>query len=290
MTQILVTVRNRENISRFADSYADGFIMADRQFSSSPDCNDLKECVRQAHLISRNLFVRCDRLYEQQELPELRQFLKMIDEIKADGIIYSDIGVFKLMGELGVPYRGIYAPETLLTNYYDIEDLKNDGVDSCIISKDIPLQDVYDIAEKCPDYCYIRIHGPVLIAYSRRRYISSYLQKEDEYTEGYFLQEETRKTLLPIIEKEEGSWLYGTVLQSLSVFSEMLQKPFEGFIIDNICEDAEQTLRILDLYKEAALGKQQGTVALRKLLSENGDKEYTAIEDVRKTWLDKEQT
>jgi putative protease len=289
MKELLVTVRKRENISRFADSYADGFIMADRQFSSSADCNDLRECVRQAHSFNRKLYVRCDRLYQQQELPELKEFLKMLDDIKADGIIYSDIGVFKLMGELGISCQGIYAPETLLTNYYDIEDIKNDGVDGCVISKDIPLQDVYDIAERCPDYCFVRIHGPILIAYSRRRYIASYLQNEEEHTEGYFLQEETRDTLLPLVEKKEGSWLYGTVLQSLSVFNELLQKPFRGFIIDNICDDDQQTLRILELYKEAALGKRRGALALEKLLSENNDKEYTAIEDVRKTWLDKEQ-
>ena len=285
MKELLVTVRKQENISRFADSYADGFIVADRQFSSSADCNDLKESVINAHRIGRKLYVRCDRLYEQQELPDMEEFLKFVDEIKADGIIYSDIGVFKLMKKLGVSYQGIYAPETLLTNYFDIEDLKNDGVDGCVISKDIPLQDVYDIAERCPDYCFLRIHGPILIAYSRRRYIASYLQNEEEHTDGYFLQEETRDTLLPLVEKKEGSWLYGTVLQSLSVYSEMLKKPFRGFIIDNINEDDEKTLKVLELYRQAAQGKD----VLNELLLENSEMEYTAIEDVRKTWLDKEQ-
>ena len=142
-----------------------------------------------------------------------------------------------------------------------------------------------DIAEKCPDYCYLRIHGPILIAYSHRRYIASYLEEDYEHAEGYYLQEETRDTKLPLVEKKEGSWLYGTCLQSLNAINMLEEKPFAGFIIDNVFVSDEETLRILNLYDRVIKGKLDGNRALEEL---DRNKEYTAIEDVRKTWLDKE--
>ncbi|MBE6125752.1 MAG: hypothetical protein E7186_05425 [Erysipelotrichaceae bacterium] len=286
MKTILTVIRKQENIDKFADSCADAFIMADRMFSSSYDQNDLKECIKAAHRLNRKLYVRCDRLYDQNELEALEGFLVNISEWGADGIIYSDIGVFSLLEKLSISCKGIYAPETLLTNYRDIADLKDDGVEGCVISKDIPLDDVIEIAENCPEYCYLRIHGPILIAYSHRRYIASYLQEDREHAEGYYLQEETRDTRLPLVEKKEGSWLYGTVLQSLNVIKMLEEKPFAGFIVDNVFDDDEETLRILDLYEKVIKGTLDGRTALNQL---DGSREYTAIEDVRKTWLDKEQ-
>lgn len=285
MKTIFTVIRKQENIVEFADSCADIFIMADRQFSSGYDRNDLKECIKQAHRINRRLYVRCDRLYDQNELEELKSFLKNINEWGADGIIYSDIGVFSLLSDLGISCKGIYAPETLLTNYHDIADLENDGVEGCVISKDIPLADVTDIAEKCPDYCYLRIHGPILIAYSHRRYIASYLKEDCEHEEGYYLQEETRDTRLPLVEKKEGSWLYGTTLQSLNAIKLLEEKPFAGFIVDNVFDDDAETLRILKLYENVINGNMEAESALGQL---DCEKEYTAIEEVRKTWLDKE--
>ena len=285
MKPVFAVIRKQENIVRFAESCADVFIMADREFSSSYDRNDLAECIRTAHLAGRKLYVRCDRLYDQTELGALEHFLQDLEVWGADGIIYSDIGVFTLLQKLKVSYKGIYAPETLLTNYHDISDLKNDGVDGCVISKDIPLQDVIETAQKCPDYCYLRIHGPILIAYSHRRYIASYLQEDCEHSEGYFLQEETRDTLLPLVEKKEGSWLYGTVLQSLNAIQVLEEQPLASFIVDNVFDEDEETLKILELYKQVIDGKLEGSRALSQL---DQGKEYTAIEEVRKTWLDKE--
>ena len=52
-----------------------------------------------------------------------------------------------------------------------------------------------------------------------------------------------------------------------------------------ICDSDEETLRILNLYDRVIKGKLDGNRALEEL---DRNKEYTAIEDVRKTWLDKE--
>ncbi|MBR0385955.1 MAG: U32 family peptidase, partial [Erysipelotrichaceae bacterium] len=265
-----------------------GIIVAARRFSSGIDETDLNDCIERIHASGKKAIVKVDRLYDQQELPDLEKYLLYLNELNADAIIFTDIGVFELMKQLKVSYKGIYAPETLLTNYYDIQDLQRDGIDNCVISKDIPIDDVYEISHQCPDYCYLRIHGPILISYSHRRFISSYLQQEKEYLDNYYLQEEKRSTLLPIVEKENGSWLYGTCLQSVGQIRKLMNEPFKGFIIDNVMYDDSYTISVLKMYTQVIEGKISPEEALEMLSGINKDTEYTAIDEIKETVLDKQ--
>lgn len=288
MNKLFIYIKNSENVRKFNNSNIEGFIIAEKRFSSAAEDCDIETAVKMIHEAGYKAYVKADILYQQFQLTDLEDFLTKLQNIAVDGIIYTDIGVYKLMQKLNVSYKGIYAPETLLTNWYDINDIRNDGVDNCVISKDITFDDVCLIADKCPGYCFIRIHGPVLLTYSRRKYISSYLEKEAEYTDGYFLQEETRDTRLPIIEKEYGSWLYGLVLQSIRTIRKMCEKEFAGFIIDNVIYDDEYTVTTAEIYCDLIDGRLTEQEAADKLMAVNKEIEYTAMEEIRETWLDKE--
>ena len=154
MFDLLVYIRNVENLVRCNDPVVTGIILADRYFSSSNaglENEEIKKAVDIIHGLGKKALLKVDRLYSQKELEMVRQYLLFLDDCKVDGIIYTDLGIKMMMEELKISYQGIYAPETLLTDYYDINTLKNDGVDGCVISKDIPLKDVYEIIEECPD-------------------------------------------------------------------------------------------------------------------------------------------
>ncbi|MBQ1522329.1 MAG: U32 family peptidase [Erysipelotrichaceae bacterium] len=288
MNKLFIYIKNPENINKFNRDNIEGFIVAEKKFSSSADDCDIEKAVSVIHEAGYKAYVKVDCLYQQFQLPELEGFLLKLDETGVDGIIYTDIGVFKLMNKLNVSFKGIYAPETLLTNWYDISDIRNDGIDNCVISKDITFDDVCYIADKCPDYCFIRIHGPILLAYSRRKYISSYLQKEADYLDGYFLQEETRDTRLPIIEKEYGSWLYGMTLQSIRTIRKLCQKEFAGFIIDNVIFDDEYTFKTAEIYSALMDNRISEEEAFCQLTDACQKTEYTGMDEIRETWLDKE--
>ena len=288
MNKLLIYIKDPESIKKFNGRNVEGFIVADRRFSSSADDCDIEKAVKLIHDAGYKAFVKADCLFQQFQLNKLEEFLLDLEKQRADGLVYTDIGVLKQMQKLKVSYKGIYAPETLLTNWYDIDEIRKDGVDNCVISKDITFEDICLIAEKCPEYCFIRIHGPVLLAYSRRKYISSYLEKEDVYLDGYYLQEETRDTRLPLIEKEYGSWLYGMVLQSIRTIRTMCNRQFAGFIIDNVMYDDTYTLKITEIYSDLIDGTIDEEEAMDRLVSLGNSIEYTGMEEIRETWLDKE--
>ncbi|MGI6608540.1 MAG: U32 family peptidase [Erysipelotrichaceae bacterium] len=252
------------------------------------DLTGLENVTLRAHQSDLQVIVKADRLFDQSELDELVSFLKYLDSIGVDSILFSDLTVKMLIDEYDLKMKTIYAPETLLTNKYDVKQLQSDGFDSCVISKDIPLTDMYEIAAFNKDYCYLRVHGPILISYSLRRFISVYLNQYKEYTDHYYLCEENRNTMLPIVEKETGTWLYGDTLQSISEISNIIRQPLKGIIFDNMLYDDKYTVEVIKIYLDVLNKRTECQSALEELLLLEKKIVYTDISEIKKTALDKE--
>ena len=293
MFDFLVYVRDSENIQRFSNEKISGIIIADQKFSSSNsglETSEVVKAIEMIHDLGKKAVVKTDRLYSQKELQDVMDYLKILDEAEADAVIYTDLGIKMMMDEQNHSFKGIYAPETLLTDKYDIDTLRNDGIDGCVISKDIPLKDVYEIIDSVPDYCYLRIHGPILIAYSRRKYITSYLQEKGDYSSNWYLQEESRDNLLPIVEKEDGSWLYDATLQSFNEIIRLSNTPLKGVIIDNVYLSDDYTLKTTELYADVLQGKISAESAVEMIREYDNTVRYADINELKETWLDKEKS
>lgn len=252
------------------------------------DLDQLKDITNKAHQLQLKVIVKADRLFNQSELNELLIFLKYLEEIEIDEVLFSDLTIKMLIDKHNLKLKTIYAPETLLTNKYDVQQLQIDGFDSCVISKDIPLGDMFEIASSNKDYCYLRVHGPILISYGLRRFVSVYLDEPKEYTENYYLREEHRETLLPIVEKETGTWIYGDTLQSISEIKTILKQPLKGIIFDNMLYDDEYTIEVVKIYKDVLDKKVDCKKAIEKLYLLDEKINYTDISEIKKTALDKE--
>lgn len=252
------------------------------------DLKELKNIVNKAHQLQLKVIVKADRLFNQSELDELVTFLKYLATIEIDEILFSDLTIKMLVDEHNLKLKTIYAPETLLTNKYDVQQLQIDGFDSCVISKDIPLVDMFEIVSSNKNYCYLRVHGPILISYGLRRFISVYLDEFKEYTDNYYLKEEHRETLLPIVEKETGTWVYGDTLQSISEINTIFKQALKGIIIDNMLYDDEYTIKVVKIYKDVLEQKIDYEKAMEKLSLLDEKINYTAISEIKKTALDKD--
>ena len=291
--EYFVSLKDINNIRSLTDSFITGIIVADDDFSSSSNLGlsiaEVDRAIAEINALGLKSVVKVDRLYEEQELDQMVDYLKHMAAAGAYGVIYTDVAVKMAIQLNEIPLKDIYAPETLLTNYRDIDVFRKEGTSGCVISKDIPLEDVYQIIENVQNYCFLRIHGPILIAYSRRRYISGYLNTEDEYRNGYYLQELKRTNHLPIVEKSSGSWLYGDTLESTANICDLAKSQLAGMIIDNAMLDDEYTLAVVRIYDELLKGVIDPETALNEIRILNEDVSYLALDDVRKTILNKEE-
>ena len=289
--EIIVSLNKKENLLPLQQLKATHVLISDGYFSSgtaSLSRSEIADFIDEAHRLDLKVMVRLDRLYDESELSDLQKYLAFLNERKADGLLFSDVGVKMLVEQNHLELQTLYAPETLLTNSYDVTALKQDGFAGCVVSKDIPLEDSYQIINDNPDYCYLRLFGPILLSYSKRHFISMYLDEEKEHRDDYYLQEETRDLLMPMVEKEKGSWLYGNCLQSLDRIKEIYQLPLKGVLFDGIIYDDEFVLTALKTHIEVLNDKISAEEALQSLEKQDGKAVFSSISEIRKTSLNKE--
>ena len=285
--KLIANIKDINSFNSLSILGVDCFLLSDRKFSSSPNGigkNRIRKIVKLVHKNGREVIAKVDRLYQESEIEDLINYLLFLERIQFDYVLFSDVAIIQIIKENNLKLKTIYAPETLLTNSYDVKQLKADGISNCVISKDITLDNVYDIIKDNKEYCYYRFHGPVLISYSKRRFISIYLGYKKQRLNSYYLQEESRNNKMPIVEKNTGTWLYYGCLESLDKFNEMRQMPFAGLIIDNILYDDEYTIEVLKIYN-SELTYQEKMKALKQL---DNRIEYISISEIKKTQLDKE--
>lgn len=289
--RIIVSQKSDKYLSELKKLNVTDIIIADDIFSSSADGLDkdnIKKMNEAIHHNNMETIVKVDRLYSQKEIADLTNYLRFLNEIKVDSVLFGDIALKIIIDENNFNLKTIYAPETLLTNSYDIKQLKTDGIDNCIISKDIPLENMLQIIDDNPDYCYLRVFGEILISYGRRRFISAYLREEKEYKDNYFLQEETRDFKMPIVEKTSGCWLYGYCLQSFDILKKINESSAAAIVIDEIFKDDLFILNIVKLHHDILENKIDSKQAMDYLKENDDISRYCSLADVKQTILEKQ--
>lgn len=271
-----ISIKKIETLDSLKNLRVDNILINDQKFGMGQtgfSCEEIVSCIKKAHLLGFKVWVKVDKLYEEDELEALEEYLNFLVDNNADAVWYTDMAVKVLLEKKNIAL--VYAPETLLTNKYDVACCLKEA-NYCVISKDIPLENILAIVDE-NDNCFIRIHGEILISYSKRRFISSYLDKYDEeYTDNYYLKEENRDEYLPIIERKDGSWLYGFTLVSYHEIKDLSKHNFKGFIIDNIFESDDRTIKVVRDYNDILDDKQ---VEIEK----DGKITYLNISDIKET-------
>ena len=120
----IVAIKSDSCLTQLKQLQVNDVIVSDSYYSSSITDNDISktiELIQKVKSTGLGCIVRVDRLYDQKEIEELSQYLLLLEKNKVDALLFSDIAVKVLVDQLKLSVKTIYAPETLLTNYYDIE-------------------------------------------------------------------------------------------------------------------------------------------------------------------------
>ena len=148
----------------------------------------------------------------------------------------ADLGALNLFIKAEIISRVIYNPETMITNFLDMNEYSSLGVDACGISNEITINDLNKISE-VNNNIYYQVFGKRLMFYSRRKLVTLYGEKNGEVypKSDIYLRESTRTDYFPIIENENGTLIYRSYNISLLPYIDTLNIKYayiESFDID----------------------------------------------------------
>lgn len=221
--EVLAPAGDEERLNAALNYGADAVYLGRKQFGmrSSPmnfDFEQLVNAVKSAHAKGVKVYLTCNTLPRNNELPFFEKFVKEAVEAQVDALIVADIGLLMMIKRYAPDMEIHISTQTGIVNYATARELYNLGAKRIVLARELSFDEIAEIrAKTSPDMdieCFV--HGAMCVSFSGRCLLSQYLVHRDanrgECAQpcrwGYHLVEEKRPNeFYPIFEDEKGTYI-----------------------------------------------------------------------------------
>ncbi|MDE5763920.1 MAG: U32 family peptidase [Ruminococcus sp.] len=221
--EVLAPAGDEERLTAALNYGADAVYLGRKQFGmrASPinfDFDQLVKAVKSAHSKGVKVYLTCNTLPRNNEIPLFEKFVKEAVDAKVDALIVADIGLLMLVKRYAPDMEIHISTQTGIVNYATARELYNLGAKRIVLARELSLDEIAEIRAKTnPDMdieCFV--HGAMCVSFSGRCLLSQYLVNRDanrgECAQpcrwGYHLMEEKRPgEYFPVFEDERGTYI-----------------------------------------------------------------------------------
>lgn len=255
--KILTTLYDINMIDQLSAS-SDGFIIGNEKFAArltiSFNIEQINMAIHKAVSLNKEIFLQANQMLDDHLLEAFSQFLDQIDTSLLTGIIVADIGSVMLLKEKNLNQKAIYNPETLLTNKYDFNFLKKEGILGAYIAKEITLKDILEISDFKEIKLFMVGHGHLNMFYSKRQLVKNFMdfnEQENIYHQSQnlkIIEEQRVDEPYPILEDMAGTHVFRSKVFSSLDYLDDLKDHVDYLVVDTIFKDDLYAKMICPLY------------------------------------------
>ena len=221
--EVLAPAGDEERFNAAINYGADAVYLGRKTFGmrASPmnfDFQQLVNAVNTAHAKGVKVYLTCNILPRNNEIPQFEQFVREAVEANVDALIVADIGLLMMIKRFAPDMEIHISTQTGIVNYATANELYNMGAKRVVLARELSLDEIAEIRAKTPKELDIEcfVHGAMCVSFSGRCLLSQYLVNRDanhgECAQpcrwGYYLMEEKRQgEYYPIFEDEKGTYI-----------------------------------------------------------------------------------
>lgn len=221
--EVLSPAGDMERFTAAVDFGADAVYLGRKNFGmrSSPQnftAEQLSDAVRTAHAKGVKVYLTCNTLPRNSEIPLFEQFIAEACAAQVDALIVADIGILSLVKKYAPDMEIHISTQTGIVNYVTARELYNMGAKRIVLARELSLEEIAEIRAKTNPDLDIEafVHGAMCVSFSGRCLLSQYLVNRDanrgECAQpcrwGYHLMEEKRPgEFFPVFEDEKGTYI-----------------------------------------------------------------------------------
>ena len=215
-----------ESLSAALRFGADAVYLAGRRFgmrsaAKNFDTSELYSACELAHSMGRRVYLTCNTLPRNADLPAMPDFLKEAASAGVDAFIIADLGVFEMAKRVAPDVERHISTQGGVINYESARAWYELGAKRVVMAREATLEEIAQIRAKTPKELEIEcfVHGAMCVSFSGRCLISSYLTGRDANRGDcaqpcrwkYHLYEENREgQFFPVEEENGGTYLYNS--------------------------------------------------------------------------------
>ena len=182
---------------------------------------EMKEGIDFAHEHGVKVYVTANILAHNYDLEGARAYFKELKEMKPDGLIIADPGMFTLAKEICPEIDVHISTQANNTNYETYRFWERLGATRVVSARELSIKEIKEIREHISDKMEIEtfVHGAMCISYSGRCLLSNYFTGRDANQGActhpcrwkYAVVEESRPgEYLPVYENERGTYIFNS--------------------------------------------------------------------------------
>lgn len=159
---------------------------ADAVYAGTPDMclraqskfsmEDLKEGIDFVHSKNKKIYLTLNLFMHNRDVEKLPTFVETLRELKPDGVLIADPGVFQYVKENAPELNLFVSTQANICSWQAVKFWQSQGAKLCVLGREVTFAEAKEIREKCPDILIETfMHGAMCMSYSGRCLISNYL-------------------------------------------------------------------------------------------------------------------
>ena len=155
--------------------YIGGKAFSLRAFADNFSREEMKEGIEFAHSLGKKVYVTANIFAKNSDLDEAKEYFKFLQEVGADAVLISDMGMLSLCREVAPNLAIHLSTQANTTNVQAVKFYKNLGVKRVVLARELGLKEIAEIHAAVPDMeLEAFVHGAMCMSYSGRCLLSSY--------------------------------------------------------------------------------------------------------------------
>jgi putative protease len=260
--ELLVTPTQLSDILPLIEAGADAFVLGEQRYglrlAGEFYRQDVKSAVEIAHQSGKRVYVAMNAIMHNDRVAELNDYIKYLESIEVDGIIFGDPAVLLSVRETSPNMKLHWNTETTATNYFTANYWGNKGAKRAVLARELSMDEVIEMKEHAEVEIEVQVHGMTCMFQSKRTLINNYMNfmgkdlKKIENSRVSYLHDKERDTRYPIFQDENGTHIMSpNDICLIEEIGEMLNAGVDSFKIDGILKSTGYLVKVTQLYRKA---------------------------------------
>lgn len=210
--KLLLNVSNYKELDNLTDKI-DGYILSSYNYSINYDYQvedeKLESVVKYLKDNKKEVIININKNIHNDMIEELTEYLKFIDTLNIDFVIYHDLAILNIVKELKLDIPLIYGANMYITNYNIINFYKSE-IEGVLLSSEILRDDIIKIRENTDSKLFYNVFGYLPMMFTKRNLIGNYLEYSNlDSNEGiHTLEDKISKNKYPIVKNNGITTIY----------------------------------------------------------------------------------
>ncbi len=143
---------------------------------SAFDIDDLVDGINFAHSFNKKVYLTLNLFSHNKDIEKLPKFLETIAEVKPDGLIVADPGIFNFVKSHFPNLELHISTQANVCSYLTVDFWEKQGAKLVVLAREVSFEELAEIRNKCPNIkLETFVHGSMCMTYSGRCLLSNFM-------------------------------------------------------------------------------------------------------------------